>query len=83
MRSAPQSRLFAAISLINVIISAESLGLLERAFDLRFGEQAEKLTVPTRDPSLAGRGKAIVSRSEPSWPGARGGTGRTSDRPVA
>ncbi len=36
MRSAPQSRLFAAICLINVIISDESLGLLERAFDLRF-----------------------------------------------
>jgi hypothetical protein len=36
MRSAPQSRLCAAISLINVIISDESLGLRERAFDLRF-----------------------------------------------
>ena len=36
MRSAPQSRLFAAISLINVIVSHESRDLLERAFDLRF-----------------------------------------------
>ena len=36
MRSAPQSRLLAAISLINVIVSCESLGLLERAFDLCF-----------------------------------------------
>jgi hypothetical protein len=30
----PQSRLFAAISLINLIVSCESLGLLERAFDV-------------------------------------------------
>ena len=36
MRSAPQSRLLAAISLIIVIVSSESLGLLERAFDLCF-----------------------------------------------
>jgi|GEM_PF-2217157 len=36
MRSAPQSRLCAAISLINVIISDESRGLRERAFDVRF-----------------------------------------------
>ncbi len=36
MRSAPQSRLFAAISLINVMVSCERLGLLERAFDLCF-----------------------------------------------
>ena len=36
MRSAPQSRLLAAISLINVIVSCESLGWLERAFDLCF-----------------------------------------------
>jgi hypothetical protein len=35
MRSAPQSRLFAAISLIKLIVSSESLGLLDRAFDLR------------------------------------------------
>ena len=36
MRSAPQSRLFAAISWIKVIISHESRGLLECAFDLCF-----------------------------------------------
>lgn len=36
MRSAPQSRLLAAISLINVIVSCESLGLFEQALDLRF-----------------------------------------------
>jgi hypothetical protein len=36
MRSAPQRRLCAAISLINVIVSCESLGWLERAFDLCF-----------------------------------------------
>ena len=34
MRSAPQSRLFAAISLIKVIVSSESLGFLECTFDL-------------------------------------------------
>jgi hypothetical protein len=80
MRSAPQSRLFAAISWINVIVSHESRGLLERAFDLCFGEQAEELTMPTRDPSLAGRGKALVSRSEPSWREPPGETDRSSDR---
>jgi hypothetical protein len=36
MRSAPQSRLFAYISLINVIVSEESLCLLRDAFDLCF-----------------------------------------------
>jgi hypothetical protein len=36
MRSAPQSRLFAAISLINVIISSESFGFLARVLDLCF-----------------------------------------------
>ena len=36
MRSAPQSRLFAAISLIKLIVSDESLGFLACAFDLRF-----------------------------------------------
>jgi hypothetical protein len=36
MRSAPQSRLFAAISLIKLIVSGESLGFLECAFDLCF-----------------------------------------------
>jgi hypothetical protein len=36
MRSAPQSRLFAAISLIEVIVSGESLGFRARAFDLCF-----------------------------------------------
>ncbi len=36
MRSAPQSRLSVAISLIKLIVSSESLGLLECAFDLRF-----------------------------------------------
>ena len=36
MRSAPQSRLFAAISLIKVMVSSESLGFLECAFDLCF-----------------------------------------------
>ena len=36
MRSAPQSRLFAAISLIKLIVSDQSLGFLACAFDLRF-----------------------------------------------
>ena len=36
MRSAPQSRLLAAISLMKVIVSCESLGWLERAFDVCF-----------------------------------------------
>jgi hypothetical protein len=41
MRSAPQSRLLAAISLINVIVSCESLGLFEQTLDLRF-QNAQK-----------------------------------------
>ena len=36
MRSAPQSRLFAAISLIKLIFSGESLDFLACACDLRF-----------------------------------------------
>ena len=36
MRSAPQSRLLADISLIKVMVSCESLGLLAQAFDLCF-----------------------------------------------
>ena len=36
MRSALQSRLFAAISLIKLIVSGESFGLLERTCDVRF-----------------------------------------------
>jgi hypothetical protein len=36
MRSAPQSRLLVAISLIKLITSGESLGLFERAWDLGF-----------------------------------------------
>jgi hypothetical protein len=36
MRSAPQSQLFAAISLINVIVSSESFGFLARVLDLCF-----------------------------------------------
>ena len=39
MRSAPQSLLCAAISLIKVIVSSESLGFLECAFVLRFQNQ--------------------------------------------
>ena len=36
MRSAPQSRFLLAISLINAILSRESFGFLESAFDLCF-----------------------------------------------
>ena len=36
MRSAPQSRLFLTISLINAIVSGESFGCLESAFDVCF-----------------------------------------------
>ena len=36
MRSAPQSRLFVAISLIKAIVSAATFGWWEEAFDLRF-----------------------------------------------
>ena len=36
MRSAPQSRLFVAISLIKLIFSGESLGFLACVCDVRF-----------------------------------------------
>jgi hypothetical protein len=36
MRSAPQSRLVLAISLIDAIVSGESFGCLESAFDVCF-----------------------------------------------
>ncbi len=39
MRSAPQSRLLAAISLIKLIVSGESFGFLARAFDVCFQNQ--------------------------------------------
>jgi hypothetical protein len=48
MRSAPQSRLLVAISLIKLITSGESLGLFERAWDLCFGEQAKELPMPAQ-----------------------------------
>src|SRR5436309_7119735 len=48
MRSAPQSWLFAAISLINVIVSSESLGFLAYALDLCFGEHTEEFTRPSQ-----------------------------------
>jgi hypothetical protein len=40
--------LFAAISFIKVIVSCESRGFLECAFDLRFGEHTEELTMPAK-----------------------------------
>jgi hypothetical protein len=48
MRSAPHSRLCAAICLIKLIVSGESLGFLACTLDLRFGEHAEKLPVPAK-----------------------------------
>jgi hypothetical protein len=39
MRSAPQSRLFIAMSLINAMVSVDSFGCLESAFDLCFQNQ--------------------------------------------
>ena len=48
MRSAPQSWLCAAISLIKAIVSGESFGFLTHALDLCFGEHAEELTMPAQ-----------------------------------
>jgi hypothetical protein len=53
MRSAPQNRLFAAIPLIKLIVSGESLGFLVCAFDLCFGEHAEELTMEAESRSQA------------------------------
>jgi hypothetical protein len=49
MRSAPQSRLFSAISLIKLIVSNENLGFLACALDLCFGEHTEELTMPAEE----------------------------------
>jgi hypothetical protein len=54
MRSAPQSRLLVAISLMKLITSGESLGFLERAWDVCFGEQAKELTMEAAAVSPAG-----------------------------
>jgi hypothetical protein len=43
MRSALQSRLCAAISLIKLIVSGESFSLLERTCDVRFQNQRKSL----------------------------------------
>ena len=48
MRSAPQSRLLVAISLIKLIVSGESLGLFERRLGFVLPEQAEELTMPAQ-----------------------------------
>jgi hypothetical protein len=48
MRSAPQRRLFATISLIKTIVSGESFGLLELDLDLCFGEHTEEPTMPAQ-----------------------------------
>jgi hypothetical protein len=48
MRSAPQSRLFADISLINVIVPEESLCLLGDAFDLCFQNMQKSSRVPRK-----------------------------------
>ena len=80
MRSAPQSRLFAAISLINVIVSCESLGLLELALDLCFQntrkgivnlmETAELLE---RKSTQKGGPSPLPSRNVPCFNGQLGG----------
>jgi hypothetical protein len=75
MRSAPHIRLFAAISLIKLIVSSVSFGFLELALDLCFGEHLEKLPMEAAAASLAGQGRALVSRHEPCWPGTPGEVG--------
>ena len=53
MRSGPQNWLFAAISVIKLIVSGESLGFLVCALDLCFGEHAEELTMEAEARSQA------------------------------
>ena len=79
MRSAPQSRLLAAISLINVIVSVRVSACSSRHWICasRTHGRAHDASV---EASLAGRGKALVPRSEPSWREPPGETGRSSDR---
>jgi len=59
MRSAPQSRLCAAISLIRLIVSGESFSLLERTCDLRFQNQRKSSLCQRR--SVSGWTRKIAS----------------------
>jgi hypothetical protein len=52
-------------------------------FGFMLPELAEELTVPARDPSLAGQERVPVSNSEPSEQEPPEETGPSSDRPVA
>ena len=79
MRSAPQSRLFAAISLNNEIVSSESFGFLARTLDLCFGEQTEKFTMEAAAASPAELERAPLSRFEPSWRGVLAKAGLSFD----
>jgi hypothetical protein len=72
MRSAPHIRLFAAISLIKLIASGVSFGLLERALDLRF-QTTQKNSRCQREPRLwLDKVERLFPGPCPFWPGAPG-----------
>src|SRR2546430_11226498 len=73
MRSAPQSRLFFAMSLINAMVSTFTFGFFEVAFDLCFQKRRASLTVPPQKGRLLGRSRALASRTASLLPEAPGG----------
>src|SRR5258708_13985051 len=61
-RSAPNSRLFAAISLIKLIVSGESLGFIECLFDLRFQNQRKSSRCQHRTKLLLNNPISVATR---------------------
>src|SRR5215472_3226348 len=74
--SAPQSRLFLAISWIKAMISSATFGLWEEALDLRFstGEIAPDAIGAGY---LVAQSRGSAARYEPAWPAGRGGCDRS------
>jgi hypothetical protein len=75
MRSAPQNRLFAAISLIKLIASGEILGFLERTFDLCF-QNSQKSSRCQREPRLR------LDKEERFFPGSNHAGQEHQKKPV-
>src|SRR5947208_1187918 len=76
MRSAPQSRLFFAVSLINAMVSTFTFGFFEVAFDLCFQKRRASLTVPPQKGRLLGGSRALASRTASLLPEATAVHGR-------
>jgi hypothetical protein len=83
LRCAPQSRLFAAISLINVMVSSESLGFLACTLDVCLQNRGKSSRWKPEKRRLSGPGRALVFRFGPSLPRTPGEVGPSCCTPVA